>query len=121
MSTERVRRAAPRKPTGELTLTRAQVAELCGAVNPHATDRLVAQHPDFPRPFYPFPKSPRWLRSAVEAWIRKQHRAAQVSREALLAVPTEAGSHRPTAAQHRPRLLRPVAAQESALAQENAQ
>lgn len=72
------RRSSPRKPNGQVMLTRTQVAELCGFVNPHATDRLVREHADFPRPHFPFKKSPRWLRTAVEAWIRKHHRAAQV-------------------------------------------
>lgn len=58
-------------------LTRAQVAELVGFVDAHATDRLVREHADFPRPIHPFKRSPRWVREEVEKWIRRQHRAAQ--------------------------------------------
>ena len=71
-------RRAPRKPTGEKVLTRGQTVELCGFVDEDSIYHLLKQ-PGFPKPFYPFSRSPRWLRKDVERWLAIQARKAQES------------------------------------------
>lgn len=75
---KRRRRAAPRKPPGDFVMTRQQVAELAGYAEAHATDRLVKAG-RLPLPFYPFPRSPRWLRADVEKALEAMARDAQAS------------------------------------------
>lgn len=73
---DKPRRAAPRQPKGDVVLTRLQVVEACGFVHPNTIKKLLAL-PGFPQPFYAFSRSPRWMKSQVLAWLKKQARAAQ--------------------------------------------
>lgn len=49
-------------------LTAAQVAEALNIARP-SVYRLLANDPDFPRPIYVGPRSPRWREDHLDAWI----------------------------------------------------
>lgn len=78
MRTKASELSAPRRsPAPGESLNRQHVAAMLGFTDARATDRAMAKHPDFPRPFHPFSRSPRWRRVDVQDWINRHAQAAQ--------------------------------------------